>query len=95
MFPFVLVSRSEIILYMQMLNLRQGARGRSRVRRPREKFKDIYFLGRLRRPERLLQVSCNYVRSKNNARPKIYKVFLFLPEETNKMLHLEHGFVWC
>ena len=35
---------------------------------------------RLRQPERLLQVSWNHVRSKNNnARPKFHKLFKFLP----------------
>jgi hypothetical protein len=79
MFPFILVCRSESVLYMQMLDLRRGARVRSTIRKPCKKFKDIYFRGRLRRPERLLQVPSNYVRSKNNVRPTFYKLFLFLP----------------
>jgi hypothetical protein len=54
--PFILVRRSEIILYMQMFNLRRDARGINRIRKLFEKFKEIYFRGSLRRTERLLQI---------------------------------------
>ena len=80
MFPFILVCRSEIILYMQMLNSRRGARGRSRIRKPREKCKDIYFRGRLRRQEHLLQVSCTVFPG-----PKTHRAF-FVRNFRKKMM---------